>query len=185
MKNKMTLNRKNYKMDVTQNPVGYMWLTVLIAELLYIYFMPWGMIYSDYDVVEGVSIILTFLMIFGLIPYTIFITVKSFGGSSNMYAILPFLSILITGPTFGLYHDYIARVELKEKGTWTKGVVTDDHWHRGTHNIKCAFIHNGMQYKTSYLSDNKNIYKVGDTLDIIYSKEYPKMNFLEYNWSEN
>lgn len=91
------------------------WLSFLIGLLLFLFFIPRPIMYSDFEVV-GWCI---YGLIFGLLPYLVYKAINSFNNITNWPLGLSVLSVLIFGPTFGYYHEYREMIELKEKGVWT------------------------------------------------------------------
>ena len=96
------------------------------------------------------------------------------------------VTVLIVGPTFGLFQSYKERLELQKYGVWTKSVVIDKK-----HNtqkvpssqdylIKCRYRIIGINYETLYHNDINNSHLIGDTIRIIYSKQFPKIYALDY-----
>jgi hypothetical protein len=119
------------------------WLTFLFGLLLFLYFIPRSIMYSDIKVVEWC----VFGLIFGLLPYLVYKTIDSFNNRTNWGVILALLSVLIVGPTFGLFQQYRVNEELKQKGVRTNATVIDEKYlNRKNHHgwvIQCSFSANG------------------------------------------
>ncbi len=160
------------------------WLTFLIGLLLFLYFIPRPIMYSDFKIV-GWCI---YGLIFGLLPYLVYKTIDSFNKTTPWRVGFAALSVLIVGPTFGLFHGHKETEELKHKGVWTKAIVIDEKYiNRKSHHgwvIQCSFLANGENYQTTYKNDDENKYAIGDTLDLIYSKDFPKIYEIGYQWTE-
>ncbi len=80
------------------------------------------------------------------------------------------------------------RKELEAKGIWTKCIVIDEKYSRGkiqSWMIKCSYSADNLTFETNYENDEPNIYSTGDTLNLIYSKDFPKIYRLEYEWKTN
>lgn len=100
-----------------------------------------------------------------------------------------FLSVLIVGPTFGLFQDYREKKELDKYGVWTKSVVINrkhsvtkgSSWHWL---LKCKYEVNGKNYETLYHDDFNNFYAIGDTIKIIYSSQFPKIYAFSNEWKK-
>jgi hypothetical protein len=96
------------------------------------------------------------------------------------------VTILIVGPTFGLYQNYKEKVELEQYGVWTKSVVVDrkHNIRKGSqpqdYLIKCRYTLNGVSHETLYHNDVGNTHLIGDTIRIIYSRQFPKIYSLDY-----
>ena len=159
------------------------WLTFLLGLLLFLYFIPRPIMYSEYEIVGWII----YGLIFGLLPYLVYKTIDTFNSTTEWRVGFAALSVLIVGPTFGLYQGYCETQELKKKGIWTKAIVTDEKYinTKNYHgwSIQCSFIANGKRIKTSFTDDYENKYSIGDTLDIIYSKDFPKIYEIGYQWN--
>lgn len=49
--------------------------------------------------------------------------------------------------------------------------------------IKCEYNVANNKYETDLLEDEDNKYEIGDTLDLIYSKDFPKIYEIGYQWT--
>lgn len=100
------------------------------------------------------------------------------------------VTILVVGPTFGLYKNYKEKVELRQYGIWTKSVVIDrkHNTQKGSqpqdYLIKCRYTLNGVDHETLYHNDINNAHPVGDTVRLIYSSKFPKIYALDYEWKK-
>jgi hypothetical protein len=142
--------------------------------------------YPDYSIIRWIS----FILIFFILPVLAFATLMSFTKQTKLSTGITALSILIVGPTFGLFQDYREKAELDKYGVWTKSVVIDrkhsvqrgggsSHWV-----IKCRYEANAGAYETLYHDDIDNLHPIGDTIKIIYSSQLPKIYSLDYEWKK-
>lgn len=130
---------------------------------------------------SGMGRILPFVLIFGGIP---FLTYKTFSflitkkRASNIAA----LSILILGPTFGLWTRYIAENDFKKYGKITTGRIIDREWtianRRGRWTITAEFEYKSKKYITFSKDDNEDIYRLNDPISIRFSTRNPENNEL-------
>lgn len=156
------------------------WTLTLTAFLLFLYFMPSSIFYStDWT---------AFCLIFFVLPYVVFKTLETYNINRKLPALFAACSVLIVGPTFGLFHQYLETRELKKDGVWTKGIVIDEKksnskGYKGWL-IKLAFTTKDGQHETVYENDEENKYAIGDTVDIIYLADFPKTYELVYQWTE-
>src|ERR1700733_8557706 len=77
--------------------------------------------YPNYSLIGWISLIL----IFFILPILVFSTLISFTKQIKLSTGIAAASILIVGPTFGLFQEYREKVELDKYGVWTKSVVID------------------------------------------------------------
>jgi hypothetical protein len=100
------------------------------------------------------------------------------------------VTILIVGPTFGMFQDYREKIELDKYGVWTKSVVINRKHSvqkgggSSHYVIKCRYKVNTEAYETLYHDDIDNVHPVGDTIKIIYSSQFPKIYALDYEWKK-
>ncbi len=149
-------------------------LSLLIAVLLFIYFVPRAIMYPDHKIV-GWSI---FIIIFLVIPVLVFVSLKKF--NLRFSGRIAMLSVLVVGPTFGLFQGYREKIELEKNGIWSKAIVIDRKSRKRSWTMKCQFKVGNELYETLYHDDNHH--SIGDTLGIIYSKKFPKIHALDYEW---
>ena len=160
------------------------WLVLLIGLLLFLTFLPRGIMYPDFKFIGWIL----FGLIFGLLPFLVFRTIQIFKPYTPWRIIGACLAPLIVGPSFGYYHQYQERKELEAKGIWTKCIVIDEKYSGGkiqSWMIKCSYRADNLTFETNYENDEPNIYSTGDTLNLIYSKDFPKIYRLEYEWKTN
>ena len=170
--------QKIAKTETKQIPLTFL-LLMLVAILFFTYFIPNQINYSNIR-------FLVFAIIFGIIPILIFKIVNRINPNSSITQKLGIcaLSVLIIGPTFGVFQSYREKIELKKNGVWTVGKVIDKKEYKKVWSIKCSFIVSNEKIETYYIEDEKNIYSIGDRMKIIYSKDCPKINELEYHWKK-
>lgn len=129
---------------------------------------------------------ITFVIIFFIIPPLLFIVLKAFTKHSQMSTALAIGSVLIVGPTFGLFQEYRERLELQKFGVWTKAVVIEHKFRRDRTGkrwtVKFQYIVDQTVYQTNYHDDRQNEFLRGDKIDIIYSKSFPKIYGLGHEW---
>lgn len=167
---------------------NFKWFTLAIAIscLLFIYFMPRGISYSDYTIIRWMP----FILIFFVLSISVFVTLILFTNQMKLSIGLTAVMVLIVGPTFGLFQGYKEGLELQKYGIWTKSVVIDrkHNTQKGPSSqnylIKCRYTIIGVNYETLYHNDINNSYLIGDTIRIIYSKQFPKIYALDYEWKE-
>ena len=128
-----------------------------------------------------------FCLIFFVLPFVVYHTLRTFEFKTRLPTLFAALSILIVGPTFGLFHQYSEINELKRNGVWTKAIVVEEKksdlkGYKGWL-IKSLFKVDDRTCYTTFENDEKNIYSVGDTIDIIYLPDFPKIYELRYQWT--
>ena len=159
--------------------ISIYWTITLIVYLLFLYFMPNAIFYStDWT---------AFCLIFFVLPFLVYRTLKTFEFKTRLSILFAVLSILIVGPTFGLFHQYTETNELKRNGVWSKAIVveekkSDSKGYQGWL-IESSFKINDKTCYTTFENDEKNIYRVGDTIDIIYLPDFPKIYELSSQWT--
>lgn len=145
----------------------------LFFFLFFLYFIPKEIAYPKYKVV-GWSVL---PLIFLLLPYLLFKTVKSINQKTGLNKTLGIcaLSILIVGPTYGLFQKYRQEKELKTNGKTTKCIVIDRKKTKKDWLINCKYFANNTEFITYYHTDEENKYRIGDTIKLVYNKDFPRM----------
>ena len=95
------------------------------------------------------------------------------------------LSTVFLGIPIVLFQDYIKKNELIKNGEWTQATVIEATYNSGKNYspfIVSVFYVSNKKYKTNREENLNLCFKVGDTLDIIYHKKYPKMNMMYYDY---
>ena len=164
------------------------WISLFMAIIciLFVYFIPRAIQYSDYWIVRFTPVIFIFIFI----PILELIALTLFTQRFKLSIGLVVLSIGIIGPTFGLYQDHREKIELDKYGVWTKAVVVDKKlmYQKGggskNWGIKCKYKVGGHIYETLYYNDLSNIHPIGDTIRLIYSSRFPKINTPEFEWNK-
>lgn len=166
MKNKNTI-------DEEINISNKFWIVLLIALLFFLYFIPKEIAYPKYKILDWILLILILI----LLPYLVFKTLESINYKTYPTKLIGIcaLSILIVGPTVGIFQNYRKEKELNEKGKITECYVFDKKKSKNDWLINCKYVVNNSEYITYYETDEKNTSKIGDTLKIIYNKEFPRM----------
>ena len=160
-----------------------LWLSSLLGLIAFLIFIPRAIMYPDLKFLSW----FIFLLIFGLLPFIVFKTIGVFRPNTPWRIIGAFLSILIIGPSFGFYQKYREVKELENKGLWIKCVVIEEKYSGGSKGnkgwlIKCIYKCDDSVYETNFKKDESNKYSIGDTLNLIYSKDFPKIYRLENEW---
>ena len=153
--------------------------------LLLIFFgLPQSILYSQEPIRW-----MPFILIFIIQPLVLYYLLKSDTITRNTTIGLCALSVFIVGLPFGFYLNYSEKKDLEQKGETTKGVIYRK-WHSSGKNsewlIRCRFQVNGTSYSTFSEKDKNNVFKVGDTLTIIYINDFPqkcKIKELQENWN--
>jgi len=154
------------------------WLVLLMMLLIFIYFIPKEIEYPKYNFLNWFG----FVLIFMILPYFVFKVVKSinqYTSSIKTYGICA-LSILIVGPTHAIFGEYRQEKELKINGKVTKSVVIDRKKSKNDWLINCKYYVNKAEFVTYYHTDEKNKYRIGDTIELVYNKEFPRMYKIDF-----
>jgi hypothetical protein len=159
-------------------------LGLLLVTLAFIYFIPRAITHSDYPAIGW----MVFPIIFFVIPALLFIVLIAFTKHPKMSTAIAIGSVLLIGPTFGLFQEYRDKLELQKFGTWTKAVLIDRELlgKRGREKwtAKYQYVVNKMVYQTNYHNNEQKQFAIGDTIDIIYSKDFPKIYALGNEWKK-
>ncbi len=115
-------------------------------------------------------------------PFFIYKIIKSIDQNFSPIKILglSISSILIVGPTFGFFQEYRKDKELKKHGKETVCIVVDKKKSKNVWLINCKYEVNNSELITYYHTDEENKYKVGDTLKLVYNKEFPTMYKIDF-----
>jgi hypothetical protein len=87
------------------------------------------------------------------------------------------LSVLIIGPSFGFYLGYNEDKEFQKNGETAKGIVYKKWYKYGKNSewlLRCHYVVDGVTYSTFSETDKNNQYNVGDTLNVVYIKNFPQ-----------
>ena len=155
---------------------GLLYLLILLLALSF--FTPRFIEYADNRFVRAIP----YLTNFFFVPVLVIILLTLNRGHFKFYFIVlgifaQFVAVM-TSATINFNEE---SKELETNGVWGKAVVTDKKFiilqlrNKIKWQIKCSFTANNRYFETFYESDNKNAYKVGDTLEILYNQDFPKM----------
>jgi len=151
----------------------------LAVTLLVLYF---GLGYIILFAKQGTIHWIPFIIIFGVVPFLLYKSLQSYKIKEKACLGLAIGSVLVIGPTFGVWIGVISDNEFSKYGATTKGIVVDKWCSKSSRKregqwlVKCEFSVGNEQYSTYNVRDRKNIYKLGDTLLIQYSKRNPDNN---------
>jgi len=126
---------------------------------------------------------LPLLLIFIALPLLLYKTLQRFRLRPKISLLIAISSILILGPTWGIYQRKQQDEELAKYGKQTIGIVYTkwETFRMQRHYewlLKCEFIINGKKHSTFSESDKKNIYHIGDTLHVLYSERNPENSLI-------
>lgn len=147
---------------------------VVIYPFIALYFLglPDSIIYRQ----QGFLSWLPFILVIGqsILAYGI---ARTFSLSSHKSKGVAAIAILILGPLWGIYIGNRQQKQLSRNGKIAIGVVSEK-WKTigsGKHEwlLRCKFEDSGMSYSTFSEADQNNIYHVGDTLHVLYSRDNP------------
>jgi hypothetical protein len=155
-----------------------LWIFATILLIVFIYFMPNEIAYPKYKYLSWIIL----LLILGVLPFLIYKIIKSSKRNYNSTKItgLCALSILIVGPTSGIIQKYRENEELKVNGIETVCIVLDRKSSKNDWLINCKYYVKKKEFITYYHTDEENIYKIGDTIQLIYNREFPRMYKIEF-----
>jgi hypothetical protein len=155
-----------------------LWILATILLLYFIYFIPKEIAYPEDKTWAWFGYILIFIVLPFLVNKIIKTSNKNF--SSIKTKGICALSILIVGPTFAIFQDYRENYELKVNGKITECIVIDRKPSKNDWLINCKYQVQKVEYITYFHTDEENKYRIGDTLKLIYNKEYPRMYQIEF-----
>ena len=146
------------------------WFVVLLAFLVFLFFTPREIRDSEYNP-SGL------MMIFIILWFLVFKIMKPLYGYSIITILsITFLPIIFVSMSI-MFHIYQKEKELLLHGKTTKCFVyykTASGKKNESWLIKCKYFVDGVEFIASS-DDKKNKYKVGDTLELVYNKEFPRM----------
>jgi hypothetical protein len=154
------------------------WLVLLLILLVFIYFLPKEIGYPKYKILTWFG----FVLIFMILPYFVFKAVRSINQNTSLNKTCGIcaLSILIVGPTHAIFGEYRQDKELKINGMVTECIVVDRKKSKNDWLINCKYYANNAEFVTYYHTDEKNKYRIGDTIELIYNKEFPRMYKIDF-----
>ncbi|HEY9534443.1 MAG TPA: hypothetical protein VIQ77_07905 [Mucilaginibacter sp.] len=149
---------------------------LLILLLGFSFFTPRFIEYADNDFVRGLPGIINFIAV----PILVITALILSKGKFKFYFIL--LGILAQFAAFmisGIINVRDKYNDLQANGVWgTATVIAKKHYKlRGEIHwqIKCTFRADNHPFETRFESDNRNTYKIGDAIDILYDHDFPKI----------
>ena len=171
------MKKKNI-VEKANNTPSKLWYILLVALLFFIYFIPKEILYPKYKYLDWIVGILIFIVL----PYLVIKVLDSINYKTYPTKLCGIcaLSILIVGPTFGIFQNYCEKKELTEKGKITECYVIDRKKSKNDWLINCKYNVDNLEYITYYHTDKENTSRIGDTLKIKYNKEYPRMYKIEF-----
>lgn len=155
-----------------------LWIFGTILLIVFIYFIPNEIAYPKYKYLSWIIA----LLIFGVLPYLVYKIIKTSNRNYNSTKVfgLCALSILIVGPTSAIVQNYRENIELKVNGKVTECIVIDRKSSKNDWLINCKYQVKNIEFITYYHTDEKNKYRIGDTIQLIYNKEFPRMYKIKF-----
>lgn len=146
----------------------------------------WSLFFGFGDIILfGKSIIiriLIFLLIFVGTPLTLFLFLNTFRIKRDLLVnkIVP-ISVLILGPGFGLWANYVSKNDLRQYGRTIYGNIVTREWSSGKPKgwiVAGEFKYKGKQYRTFTKTEQTYKYKIGETVLVRFSTRNPENNEL-------
>ncbi len=141
--------------------------------LLFIFFgLPDRIIYAQ----KGTLMWLPLILLFIFQPFLIYLIARSFSLKSYPSKGVAALVVIVTSILFGVYCTIRQEKSLQTSGKIAIGVVYKKWFSTRPKRewlIRCHFQDNKTTYSTFSEIDERNIYRIGDTLHILYSKDDP------------
>ena len=147
-------------------------LSYLLLLTLIFFGLPDTVLYS-----QGTKKWIPFLLIFFVQTFLLYKLLSSFSVSGKNKKFATALSVLLLGPLFGIYLGKMEKKVLRDQGVETKGIVSKKWYSYGKNGswlLRCNFQVEAKTYSTFSVTDRNNIYKIGDTLTIIYNENFPQ-----------
>jgi len=155
------------------------YLVILVGLILLIFFgLPDVILYSK----SGFERWLPFIVIFFGIPFLLYKTLVDFKIRKDIVLAISIGSVLLIGPSFGLWTGNLSEKDLEKNGEIKIGRVSEKWYakkHKSTEGewlYKAEFNVDNKVYHTFSNVDEDNIIKVGDTIMIKYSRRNPENN---------
>jgi hypothetical protein len=153
-------------------------LILYIGLLLLIFFgLPDKIVYSQQPIRWT-----PFILIFIFQTFLLYRLLKSFNVVPNYRFLICALSVLVIGPSYGLYLRYQDERQFQQNGETVKGIVYKKWFTSGRNKewlLRCKYVVNGATYSTFSVTDKKNKFKVGDTLTVIFVPDFPQKSKIE------
>ena len=147
-------------------------ITYFVLLTLIFFGLPDSILYS-----QGITKWIPFILIFFGQTFILYKILSSFNVSDKNKQLIIALSVLVLGPTFGIYLGKMEKSALREHGVETKGVVYKKWYNYGKNGgwlFRCNFKADAKTYSTFSETDRYNTYKIGDTLTILYNGNFPQ-----------
>ncbi len=146
----------------------------LILEL-FLWNLPRELVHHDSNWVRGIVL---FGTIFVVIPAVIALALS--GLKSKTWMALAIAAIPINGISAGTRIQRQEVKELLERGVWTSAIVTQaKSVHRKTVSyhwaVTARYVVDGITYTTNWEGDYTSTYQQGDTIELIYLPDFPKI----------
>jgi hypothetical protein len=151
-------------------------LILLVIVLAFSIFTPRCVEYSDFKFIRYLPGMIDVIVVPLLL---VLVLVLHKGIFKPYYIVYGIVAIIVVRTASTIVNSEAKTNELSANGVLGKAVVIDKktvilrnevRWQ-----IKCSFMANNHRFETLYERDYKNTYKKGDTLEILYNKDYPKM----------
>ncbi len=161
-----------------EKKANIIWIGLTILLLIFIYFMPKEIVYPKYTYLLW----LVFILIFGVLPYFVYNVIKTSNQNFSSIKVkgICALSILIVGPTSAIFQNYRETEALRIHGKVTECIVVDRKKSKNNWLINCKYHVKNSEFMTYYHTDEKDIYRIGDTLNLIYNEEFPRMYKIDF-----
>ncbi|WP_147405059.1 hypothetical protein [Aquimarina sp. AD10] len=159
----------------------YLYLFLLICLITILFFgLDNDILYAK----TGIKRWIPFIIIFFVIPFLMFNFLNKYKVKGKTKFALSLIPIIIVGPLFGLWSGYLSNKQLNEDGKFTIGIVSEKFksgrksGSPGVWLVKCKFEVDNEMYITFSKKDKANLYRIGDTLNIKYSKKNPQNHII-------
>ena len=181
MKNKsIKYKRFEFLINLLYNAPTYAILFFLLSVVIFIYYPPKTLLYSDWNFVF-------LFLIFLIVPLLLFWIWSRLFSKAKLGFLVAIILTCIIGVTQELYHHKCEIIELENDGVWTKSVVVKKEYIpqkvKGYWAIKVIYVVENIEYQTKFINLDKNGYSEGDSIDLIYIKSYPKIYRIGFEWS--
>jgi hypothetical protein len=151
------------------------WFVLIISVFWFLYIdTPESVMYAR----TGFLRWLPFILVFLVLPILLFKFINTVWENNSGWSIfVAAISVLAVGPTFGILSGEKQEKELRQNGEKVKGVVVNKWWAEKKGNDEwlfvCEYFVDGKAYQTFSIPDKDNKFRLGDSLEIIYSKSNP------------
>jgi hypothetical protein len=155
-------------------------IMLLIVFLAISFFTPRFIEYSDYRLIHAIPFIINFS---GIPLLVVCLLILNKGEFKPYFMIYGIISLFVATMASNMINSEVKSSQLQTNGVSSKAIIIDKkqtisrsgrYWQ-----IKCSFTANKQRFETLYEIDPKNTCKLGDTLEILYNRDYPKMYELD------